>query len=183
MIIWIHMYTSISYQRSSGSLSNDWKLRILGTSASDNCCNGMMSTSSKNSVGHDSCTNMNSNMNSYELWIHMIFSYMNSYVSWIHIWIRVYQGSRYQSAAIWDSNPAPLSFCQGVRSWHRAGRCFDKTLVLPGPTNHPAYLQPRLPVSGPARLLASLRLKASCCGAAAAGLGRHMRCGGALPTI
>ena len=33
-------------------------------------------------------------MNSYKLWIHMIFSYMNSYVSWIHIWILVYQGSR-----------------------------------------------------------------------------------------
>ena len=28
---------------------------------------------------------MNSYMNSYKLWIHMIFSYMNSHVSWIHI--------------------------------------------------------------------------------------------------
>ena len=44
---------------------------------------------------------MNSYMNSYKLWIHMIFSYMNSYVSWIHIWIRVYQGSRWPSSTCW----------------------------------------------------------------------------------
>ena len=41
---------------------------------------------------------MNSYINSWNLCIHMIFSFMNSYVSWIHIWFRVYQGSRWTIA-------------------------------------------------------------------------------------
>ena len=47
---------------------------------------------------------MNSYMNSYKLWIHMIFSSMNSYVSWIHIWIQVYQGSTCATPRWWSCN-------------------------------------------------------------------------------
>ena len=39
-------------------------------------------------------------MNSYELWIHMIFSYVNSYVSWIHL-VQMFQMTHLDSCVSW----------------------------------------------------------------------------------